>query len=244
MCPIGAAEYKPKEDSITIASEGGGAPAQNQVVVQCASQGLREMHLKNMGNEDLTYALLSRGKTVPVVAEDVTPLQVGATAQFQGFLANRQIVPGTLDINDAVGAQDVIDDGVSVDGVGQIVDKAVPATVVGTIVYETGYIDFTWMAAFGGGASTAVYSHTSWTPFAAPITGSAVQGGGIVALILIPNGGDNYVDGIKGNTYVGVMAYSSGQGSKMHVRAVHDGDDTLFKLVPPPRFRNLNSPLT
>jgi len=248
--PIGAAEYRRRTDEIVVAAEGGGAPPQNQVVVQCPVHLLKAFILKNKGNEDVTYEVLARGRTVVVAGENIAALQVGITDQFQGLLANRRITPGTFTANDAVGVQNVQDDGVSVDGIGQIVDAAAPATVVGTINYETGYIDFTWMAAFGGGAVTAGYSHTGWLAFTVPITGTIVQGGGEANLVLLPNGGDNYVDGIRGMSLVGIMMYSAGVGSSVMVAADHAGDDNNageqagFKLVTPARFRNLNSPLT
>lgn len=244
---IGAAEYKRKKAEINVGAEGGGAPAQNQVVVEMPVLGAIGIMLKNQGDEVVTYEVLSRGKDVAVVGENIAPLQVGATDQFQGLLANRRIVPGTLDILDVAGAQSVVDDGVSVDGIGQIVDKAVPATVVGTINYETGYIDFTWMAAFGAGACTGVYTHRGWTSFATPITGTLAVGGGEDDIILMKAAGvnpaDNYADGVKNNTWLGVMMYSAGQGSDVKV-AVDNAGDVDFKLVPPARFRNLNSPLT
>lgn len=234
---IGAAEYKRKSDTAIVGSEGGGAPAQNQVVLQCSVAGLKELHMKNMGDENVTFEVLSRGKVVSVAAENIAALQVGATDQFAGKLAEREVVPGTFVATDAGVPQSVNDD-----GLGNIVDSLVPTTIVGTIDYENGEINFTWPVAFVGPGVTAAYDHRNWTPFAAPITGIIVAAGGEADLILLPAGGDNYADGVKGNSLVGLMLYSAGQGSRVSVEAVHLGDDSYFKLVPPPRFRNLNTP--
>jgi hypothetical protein len=234
---IGASEHIRKSDVSIVGAEGGGAPAQNQVVVQCAVQGAKELHLKNMGDENVTYELLARGRSTVVAGENIAALQVGATDQFAGKLANREVTPGTFTANDAAGAQNVQDD-----GDGNIVDAAAPATVVGTIDYENGEIDFTWMAAFGGGACTSGYTHTGWISFTVAITGTIASAGGEADIIMLPAGGDNYADGIKGQTYLGLMMYSAGVGSRVKVEAVHTGDDVNFKLVPPRRFRNLNTP--
>ena len=249
---IGAAEYQRQSDSIVVGAEGGGVPAQNQVVVECPVIGALGFRLKNKGDEAVTYEVLARGLLATVTTENVAGLQVGATDQFQGFLANKRITPGTLVITDAGGAtQAVQDGGVSVDGIGQIVNAALTTTVVGTINYETGYIDFTWMAAFVGAGVTAAYTHTGWTSFTTPITGTLAAGGGedTINLRKAPTA-DNYADGTRGMSLLGIMMYTTGQGSAVMVLADHSGDGTAngtqagFKLVPPPRFRNLNSPLT
>jgi hypothetical protein len=152
-------------------------------------------------------------------------------------------VPGTFTATDAGVPQTVVDD-----GNGNIVDAAAPATIVGTIDYESGLIDFTWPVAFVGPAVTAGYNHRGWLSFTAPITGTLAVGGGMASLIAIPpvaaGAADNYADGIKGNTYIGIMMHSPGNGSMVNVVGEHQGMDTNYKLVPPPRFRNLNSPLT
>lgn len=234
---IGASEHIRKSDVSIVGAEGGGAPAQNQVVVQCSVEGLKELHMKNMGDENVTYEVLARGLSTPVVGENIAALQVGATSQFAGKLANREITPGTFSATDAGVPQSVNDD-----GDGNIVDSAAPATVVGTIDYENGEIDFTWPAAFAGPGVTADYTHTGWLPATAPITGTLAAAGGEADEILLPGGGDNYADLIKGQTYIGLMMYSAGVGSRVKVEAVHTGDDVKFKLVPPRRFRNLNTP--
>jgi hypothetical protein len=245
--PIGASEWKRKSDTIVVGAEGGGAPAQPQCVVQCPVAGLKELHMKNHGDEDITFELFARGALVVIApgAENILPLRVGATDQFQGLLANRRVVPGTFVADDPGVPQQAIDDGLpNADGIGQIVDAAAPANVLGTINYETGAIDFTWPAAFVGAACTAGYNHRGWVPFAVPINGTMVAAGGEADVILLPNGGDNYADGINGQTLIGVQAHCPGGGSMFSVEAVHQGDDVNFKLVQPARFRNLNSPLT
>lgn len=244
--PIGAAEYKPKESTTEVAAEGGGAPPQLQCVVQCPPTGLLEFRLQNKGNELVTYAVLARGRLTAVAAENVAALQVGATDQFQGLLTNRRVTPGSLTITDAGGAtQAVVDDGVpNADGIGQIVNAVLATQVVGTINYETGAIDFTWMAAFVGPGVTAAYTHRGWIAFGAPIGGTLAQGGGATSVILLPAGGTNYITGITGQTLVGIAMNSPGNGSSVIVTAKHVGDDSNWKLVPTARFRNLNSPLT
>ena len=249
---IGASESRRRTDSIVVGAEGGGAPAQNQVVVECPVHNVLSFRLKNKGEEVITYEVLARGLLTIVAAENVAALQVGATDQFQGLLTNKRIVPGTLVITDAGGGtQAVQDDDDPVDGIGQIVDATAVTTVVGTVNYETGYIDFTWMAAFVGAGVTAAYNHTAWTSFATPITGTLAEGGGEenVDLLKSPTA-DNYADGTAGMSLIGIMMHTPSQGSSVMVLADHSGDDghggtqAGFKLVQPPRFRNLNSPLT
>jgi len=238
---IGAAEHKRKSDTIVTASEGGGVPAQKQAVIFCTAEGAAELHLKNLGDEDIEYELLARGKTVPVAGENIAALQVGATSQFQGLLANREVTPGTFSATDAGVPQTVQDD-----GHGNIVDAAAPATIVGTIDYERGYIDFVWPAAFVGAGVTADYDHRGWQSFATPILGTIVAGGGEDDVIFRKAAGadpaDNFADGIKGNKYLGLLAISNGLGSRFSAELVHYGPDTDQKLVPTPRFRKLNEP--
>lgn len=242
--PIGAAEYKPKEDVIEVAAEGGGAPPQNQCVVQCSPIGLLEFRLQNKGNENVTYQLFARGRLTTVAGENIAALQVGVTDQFQGLLANRRIAPGSFSATDAGGATQTVTDGgvADADGNGTILDAAL--NVVGTINYESGAIDFTWAAAFVGAGVTASYTHRGWIAFGAPIGGTVVAGGGAVPVVCLPTGGSNWVAGITGQTLVGIQMWSAGVGSSVVVTAKHVGDDSQFKLVPTARFRNLNSPLT
>lgn len=232
---IGASEHIRQSDTAVVGAEGGGAPAQNQVVIQCSVMQLKELHMKNMGDENVNYRLLTRGRSTPVAAENIAALRVGATSQFAGKLANREITPGTFTATDAGVPQTVHDD-----GDGNILDAAL--NIVGTIDYENGEIDFTFAAAFVGPGVTSNYTHTGWLAFTVPITGVMAAAGGEADLILLPGGGDNYADGIKGNSLIGLMMYSAGVGSRVKVEAIHTGDSSGFKLVPPPRFRNLNTP--
>lgn len=234
--PIGASEYKPKSNYIVVGAEGGGAPAQSQAVVQCIPGGLKQINLKNMGDEAVTYVLIVRGRLFTVAAENINALRVGVTDQYQGVLANNKIVESSVTITDAA-AQVVTDD-----GNGNLV-TGVLATIVGTIDYESGAIDFTYAAAVTP-AVTVAYQHRGWVGFTAPITGTVAVGGGEVPIVCLPTGGDNYIDGIKGMTYIGLMLYSAGVGSKVGVEAIHVGDDTNFKLVPAERFRPINTPST
>jgi len=234
--PIGASEYKLKSNYTVVGAEGGGAPAQNQAVVQCPPSGLKQLNLKNMGDEAVTYVLIARGRLFTVAAENINALRVGVTDQYQGVLANNKIVAGTVTITDAA-AQTVTDDS------NGVLQTGAPAVAVGTIDYETGAIDFTFAAAVTP-AVTVAYQHRGWVGFTAPITGAVAVGGGEVPLVLLPTGGDNYIDGIRGMTYVGLMMYSAGVGSKVGVEALHVGDDTNFKLVPAERFRPINTPST
>jgi hypothetical protein len=237
---IGASEYKRKVSTLIVGASGGGAPAQKLAVCLAGVEGLKQFSLKNMGDEAVSYEILARGRSVIVTGESIAALRVAATDQFQGLIANTKITPGTWSATDAGGAtQKVVDD-----GLGNVKNAVTPFQTVGTINYETGYINFTWMAPFVGAGVTTAYTHTGWKAFATPITGSLLQGGGESEIILMKAAGvapaDNYVDGIKGMKYVGIMAYSAGQGSMMRVEAVHVGIDTEFKLVPDFRFHNEN----
>jgi hypothetical protein len=243
MSPIGASEFKSKTDTIIVGAEGGGVPAQLQCVAQFPVGGAKALHLKNMGDEDVAWEVLVRGETITITGESIAALQVGATDRFQGLLANRRVLANSVTIVDAGGATQTVTD----DGDGNLIGDVDP-NGVNTIDYETGQIDFTFAAAFVGPGVTADYQHNGWQSFGTQILGTIVQGGGEADYTFLPGAtallSDNFADGIRGNHTLGLMAYSTGQGSMLRVAVDHTGEDTYFKLETTARFRNLNSPLT
>lgn len=190
----------------------------------------------NVLDGDVTITVKKRGTSFPITAEDIEALQVGATDQFKGPLANRRVTPGTVVITDANGGtpQKVED----TNGDGRLFQTDGPAGPVypqeiGTIEYNNGKIDFTFLLTVTLTTVEAAYTHTDWTAFGTPITFTVVKGGGTREFKIYPDNAENWVDGVKGQEEVGFfgkLASASDANSMVVIDIGYFGDDSLVQM--------------
>jgi len=209
----------------------------DQCVARIKGDGMKlvqSFDLRNTGKGAVTFTLKKRGQSYSIVDEDIESLQVGATDRFKGALAKRRITPKTIVITDANATPQRIED---TNGDGILWQTAGPTGPtypirVGTIEYNNGVIDFTFVLVVTLTTVEIDYRHTDWTAFTSNITFDIVAGGACVPYIVYPANASNYVKGIKDESEVGFFAKrKTGEVSTMLALAIsYFGDDSLMTL--------------
>lgn len=238
MSAIGHADYQVKEAELVRLGV-------NSVEDVCLARVNREgfkniqrISLKNKGNGNVTVTLKKRGQESTVVDENINALQVGGTDRFRGPFANRRVTPGSIVIEDdnAVVKQKVED--TDKDGVlWQTDGPAGPSYPirVGSIVYEEGKIDFTFVQGVTLNV-LADYKHTNWAQFDSNITFDLAAGGGARDYIILPDAADNYFDSLRDEEEWGIFAKrktSSDPNTFLGLIVGYIGDESPLKLPLP-----------
>lgn len=233
---IGHAEFRQKETE-EVALGINTSTADVALARISRETGLRLMTkfcLKNKGKGNATVKLKKRGEIFPIAAEDISALQVGATAKVQGKLANRRIEKNTVVILDdnAVTPQRVEDS-----GDGRLLQTDGPAgptypVEVGKINYIEGTVEFTFAQAITA-PIVADYNHSDWTEFGTPIALDVAAGGGEQVFVVKPTNAQNYLSGIKGQKEVGwfgTLQSANDQETLIGMVVSYHYDDNLIKL--------------
>jgi len=227
---IGLAEHGARSNTLKVGVPSGGIPSQPQALVQAPAERLGGMRLTNQGSVALTYQVCGQGKLRAIAGE---ALAGAGVTSVQGLFVNKQIVPGTVIVQEVAAVPETFTD----NGDGTLTGDQGGS---GTVDYKNGTYAVTF-AAISTGAVTAGYDTVGWQRYST--TANLAAGGGGAYRELEPLLGDSWQDFIKGHTYVGIEAYTpaGGDATQLEVQAFFFGESTYTKLDLPPELKwNLN----